>query len=188
MRIYLVRHPKPIVASDTCYGRSDLAVSPQECARVAAPLISTLPQGVPLYSSPLRRCADLARGIADALDCAPIIFDARLAEMDFGAWELRPWSDIARADIDAWVSDIAAYRPGGGESVMQMAQRVCAFYDDLARQRHACAIVVCHAGTIRLSLAYQRGLSVADMATQAARTPHGVAYGEVLAFELRDPE
>ena len=27
MRLYLVRHPKPVVAPNTCYGRSDLAVA-----------------------------------------------------------------------------------------------------------------------------------------------------------------
>ena len=186
MRLYLIRHPKPIVAPDTCYGSSDLAIAPQEHARVSEALISTLPKGIPIYSSPLRRCAELAQAIADALGCAPVIFDARLVEMHFGDWELRAWSDISRMEIDAWASDMVAYRPGGGESVIQMAQRVRAFHDDLLRQRIECAIVVCHAGTIRLSLACQRGLSLAEMASHAAQTPHSIAFGEVLALDLQD--
>lgn len=183
MRLYLVRHPRPIVALDTCYGRTDLAVAPQEQVRVSSALAPTLPKGAALFSSPLQRCAELADSLADALGCAPVIHDARLVEMNFGDWELRSWNDIPRAEIDAWTNDMAQYRPGGGESVVQMAVRVRAFHDDLIRQRQDCAIVVCHAGTIRLLLACQRGLSTVEMALYAARTPHRIAYGGVIVLD-----
>ena len=44
-------------------------------------------------------------------------FDARLAELDFGHWEMQSWDGIPRAEVDAWAADVAHYRPGGGESV-----------------------------------------------------------------------
>src|SRR5206468_1510414 len=106
--------------------------------------------------SPLRRCADLAA----LLPCASRHVDVRLAEIDFGRWEMRPWDDIPRAEIDAWATDVAAYRPGGGESVLQMAARVGAFYDELLRKPYTGAIVVCHAGTMRLLAARHAGLSL----------------------------
>jgi alpha-ribazole phosphatase len=183
MRLYLVRHPKPIVASNTCYGRTDLAVSPQEQARVAAALLPVLPRGVPLFSSPLRRCAGLAEQLAGPLACSSLLFDERLAEIDFGTWEDRCWDTIARAEIDAWADDMAGYRPGGGESVLQMAQRVRAFHADLLQSGPHCAIVICHAGTIRLLLAHRGGLPLSELALHAAQTPHNIDYGAVITLD-----
>lgn len=182
MRLHLVRHPKPIVAPNTCYGRSDLAVAPQEHARVAAALLPLLPKGVPLFSSPLRRCAELAEHVADPLACTSVRFDERLAEIDFGVWEGRSWDTIARAEIDAWTEDMTGYRPGGGESVLQMAQRVRAFHADLLQSGPDCAIVICHAGTIRLLLAHRPGLTLSEIALHAAQTPHNIDYGAVITL------
>jgi alpha-ribazole phosphatase len=183
MRLYLVRHPKPQVAADVCYGSTDLAVAEQELRRALFSLLPDLPQGVPLFSSPLQRCAELADRIAAAYGGAAVTYDARLAEMHFGAWELRPWRDIARAEIDAWADDLIGYRPGGGENVLQMAQRVRAFHDDVMRLPLESAIVVCHAGTIRLLLACRRALPLAGMALYAAQMRHQINYGEVIRVD-----
>lgn len=182
MHLYLVRHPQPLVASDVCYGSTDLAVAPQEHARVASALTATLPKGVALFSSPLRRCAELAERLVSPLGCAMPKLDARLVEMHFGAWELRTWNDIARCEIDAWANNLVAYRPGGGESVMQMAERVRAFHADVLLTQQDC-IVICHAGTIRMLLACQRNLSPAEMAQYAAQEQHKIAYGEVIVLD-----
>jgi alpha-ribazole phosphatase len=182
MRLYLIRHPQPLVESGICYGSSDVAVAAQECLRVSQALLSILPKGLRLISSPLRRCAELTAKIVDAINCESIDFDDRLVEMHFGDWELRAWDDIPRAEIDAWAADPATYRPGGGESVLQMAQRVCSFYDDLRLLRQD-SIVVCHAGTIRLLLACQRGLSPTEMAHYAAQNPHKITYGECIILD-----
>jgi alpha-ribazole phosphatase len=176
MRLWLVRHPRPIIAPGICYGRSDLAVDPLEQARVAAALRPQLPEGAPLYSSPLQRCA----GLAAALDRGAVILDERLAEIDFGSWELRPWDDIGRAEVDAWAADTGGYRPGGGESVLQMAVRIAAFHDALLAARTPCAVVICHAGAIRLLRERARGLSVPEMARTAAASAHRIAYGELV--------
>jgi len=179
MRLLLVRHPQPLVAPGICYGSTDLAVAPDQLARVLTALSASLPKDVPLFSSPLRRCAELAA----SLECASRTFDARLVEMNFGLWEMRRWDDIPRPEIDAWAGDVAAYRPGGGESVLQMAERVAAFYADLSHLRHKHIIVICHAGTIRLLAACQAGLSLPDMASHAARTRHKIAYGETIILD-----
>ncbi|WP_317204221.1 histidine phosphatase family protein [Janthinobacterium sp.] len=179
MRLILVRHPQPLVAPGLCYGSTDLAVAPQELERVRAAIAPTLPADAPLFSSPLRRCAELAA----RLPRSSLSIDARLAEIDFGLWEMRAWDDIPRAEIDAWAADTSGYRPGGGESVLQMATRVAAFHDALLRRRHASAVVVCHAGSMRLLAARHAGLSVPAMALQAAATPHRIAYGQCLILD-----
>lgn len=179
MRLILVRHPQPMVAPGLCYGSTDLAPEPQELARVLASLRRTLPPDAALFSSPLRRCAELAR----QLPYASLTVDARLVELDFGDWEMRDWDHIPRAEIDAWAADVSGYHPGGGDSVLRMAERVAAFYADLLRLKHSCVIIICHAGTIRLLSACQAGLTPPDMARQAAASAHSIAYGASLILE-----
>jgi alpha-ribazole phosphatase len=178
MRLHLVRHLAPQVASGVCYGRTDLDVDPALEAAALPALRLALPRGVPLISSPLRRCASLAAGL-----CSEVRLDARLAELDFGAWEMRSWEDIARVEVDAWAADVVRYRPGGGENVLAMARRVNDFYDDMKASHLAAAIVVCHAGAIRLLLARQRGSDPECMAREAAELPHPIAYGEVVIID-----
>jgi alpha-ribazole phosphatase len=180
MQLILVRHPPTLVAQGVCYGASDVPVALEELARVGARLSASLPRDVPLFSSPLRRCAELA----SRLGAASVSFDARLAEMDFGAWELRLWDDIARTEIDAWAADIVDYRPGGGESVLQVLTRVHSFVDELQRQRLGQAIIVCHAGIMRLIAAMGAGLPLPDTARLAARSPHQIAYGAILTLDI----
>jgi alpha-ribazole phosphatase len=179
MRLYAVRHLAPDVDAGVCYGRTDLAIAPGLLARDLPRLRASLPAEAPLFSSPLRRCA----AIAEALGGATVQYDARLAELDFGSWEMRRWSDIERASIDAWVADMAGYRPGGGDSVNAMAHRVAAFYDERLRDRAPAATVICHAGTIRLLLARARGLDPQAMALEAAQHPHAIAYGETVLID-----
>lgn len=176
MQLILVRHPPPLVASGVCYGRTDLAVSPEQLEQTLTALRASLPSGLPLYSSPLRRCA----GLAASLSPAPI-YDDRLVEMDFGSWEMQPWDAIPRAGIDAWAEDVVHYQPGGGESVLRMAQRIAAFHADLQRQLGGgSAVVVCHAGAMRLLSACHGGMAPAEMALHAARAAHNIPYGSTL--------
>lgn len=182
MRLYLIRHPQPLIAKDICYGRSDVAVAPSEQARVVAALLASAPKGVQWFASPLRRCAELATQLVDGLGNAAVSFDARLMEMHFGNLELRAWDTISRAEIDAWANDPIRYQPGGGESVLQMAQRVRTFYDELKLLQQDCA-VICHAGTIRLLLACQRDTSLAAIAQCAVQTRHKIAYGEMIILD-----
>lgn len=152
---------------------------------MAAALAQVLPKGLPVFSSPAKRCSELADRLAAMLGSPAVMHDARLTEMHFGAWEMRAWDAIPRAEIDAWSKDLIAYRPGGGESVMQIAQRVRAFHENIRRQSEhgAAAVVVCHAGTIRLLLACQRGLTLAELALHAAQARHQIAYGEMIVLD-----
>ena len=148
MILYLVRHPQPKIDPGICYGSLD--VEAENAQAVAERLRTELPPGLPVWSSPLRRCRDLA----ERLHPAPV-FDARLQEMDFGAWEGRPWDAIPRAEIDAWAADVAGYAPPGGESPHALQRRALEFVAGLAVAE---AVIVTHAGVIRTLLAHRRGL------------------------------
>jgi alpha-ribazole phosphatase len=177
--LYLVRHPQPDVAPGLCYGASDVPVLDAELARVHATLVAQdLPGDLPTYSSPLRRCALLAERLAPGR----VTLDARLVEMDFGTWELRSWSAIPRGDVDAWTADLLHYRPGGAENVFDVARRVHAFVNDLAAPS---ALVICHAGTIRLLTALHGGEPLEHAALRAAHAPHRIGYGDLVVLKDR---
>lgn len=147
MRLFLIRHPQPAVPPGICYGATDLplAEDPAGHAAVLAPL---LPADAPLYSSPLQRC----RRLAERLHPTPIV-DARLAELDFGDWEMRPWESLDRTLLDAWAADPFHFRPPGGESVATLRARVADFLAGLPGE----AVVVAHAGVIKVCAALLAG-------------------------------
>jgi alpha-ribazole phosphatase len=180
MRLFLVRHPRPLVAEGVCYGSTDLEPDPHDLARVQAALRSALPGQALLFSSPMRRCADLAR----RLGYPEVVIDARLAELHFGDWEMQAWDAIPRDQIDAWADALVDHRPGGGESVLQMAVRLADFYAHAAQLPNEDIVVICHAGSIRLLRALHAGLPPREAALQAAGAPHMIGYGETLVLEL----
>jgi len=146
--LHLIRHPKPVVEAGICYGRLDLEA--ENTAEVAERLCAEVPLGLPVWSSPLRRC----RALAEHLHPAPQL-DERLVEMDFGCWEGVRWDNVPRAELDAWAADIAGYAPPGGESPLMLQRRALDFVAGLAVPE---AVIVTHAGVIRTLLAYWQNL------------------------------
>jgi alpha-ribazole phosphatase len=147
MDLILLRHLVPLVAPGVCYGRADVpAPAPTEAE--LARLVAAFPPGIAaIAASPLSRCRSLAEPLAACLGLA-LAIDARLAEIDFGRWELRPWDDIPRAEIDAWAADVTGARPHGGESVADMMARVGAFLEE-RRDGPGPLLLVTHQGVVR---------------------------------------
>ena len=148
MILHLIRHPKPRITTGICYCQLDLAT--ENSADVTKKLRLELPSDLPVWSSPLLRCRELAKH----LHSQPL-FDERLAEMNFGEWEGQPWNDIPRTQLDAWAADVAGYAPPGGESPLSLQRRALAFVADLKVPE---AVIVTHAGIIRTLLAHWQGL------------------------------
>ena len=150
MELYLMRHPAVAVAAGICYGQTDVppCAGYEELVRQAAARLPD-PTGLRVYSSPLRRCQVVARMLAD--DGSPVT-DPDLLELHFGDWENRPWSEIPRAQIDAWADDFEHYPPPGGESVAAFLTRIRAFVARI-RERDEDCLVVGHTGWIRFLLA-----------------------------------
>lgn len=152
MQLFLIRHPRPLLAPGVCYGQLD--VDAEDPEPLAARLRSLLPVGTPLIASPLGR----ARALAEALQ-PQALFDRRLMEIDFGEWEGRRWEHIDRALLDAWAADLRHFIPPGGESVAMLQARVLDFVAGLRGQRFA---LVTHAGVIRALLGHWRQLPVSE--------------------------
>jgi len=65
-----------------------------------------------------------------------------------------------------------------------MAARVDAFLGDLLREQHEAAVIICHAGTIRLLSALQARLPLEETALLAARSAHKIAYGATVVVDF----
>ena len=63
-----------------------------------------------------------------------------------GAWDGRPWSEIAHREVDAWQADLLHHAPGGGEPLAALAARVWAFVAGSAGHPGAPRLLVSHGG------------------------------------------
>ena len=152
MQLYLIRHTRPDIASNRCYGQSDIGLADSfhdEFRRIVDR--ENFPSSFDCaYSSPLRRCLSLAHRLTS--DSCEV--DSRLQELSFGDWELREWERINRQELDRWADDIVRQRPPGGESLQELYQRTEDFLEDIARRSEQTVAAVTHAGVIRCAWAY----------------------------------
>jgi alpha-ribazole phosphatase len=179
MQLYLVRHPLPVDAVGTCYGRADLSVAPDTLAAAAASIRTQIPKQVleeaEIFTSPLSRCRLLACELA-----APREPKATedLLEMSFGRWEGLPWESVPRDELDAWAGDVWRYRPGRGESAAMLARRWRRWSIQVLDSGKAMAVAVTHAGFIRVALACAGGLNAQQFASNF------IAFGSVHRIDL----
>jgi alpha-ribazole phosphatase len=159
MKIALLRHPRPLIDRGICYGRLDIPVHPD--APLAADI--SLAGASRVWTSPARRCRVLAEVIAAAFTL-PLTVDARLQELDFGAWEGMPWDDVPRADLDRWASSPLTFAPPGGESASSLISRIRDFTATLQADGVDCA-VVSHGGPLKILSAILDGQPI-DLLTE----------------------
>ena len=174
MQVFLIRHPRPLIAEGICYGCLD--VDCEDPAPIAARLRAELPAGTPIISSPLQR----ARKLAEAID-AEARCDSRLREIDFGCGEGQRWDAIDRTLLDAWAADMRDFCLHGGESVRQLEARVIDFACWLAASGLPRVALVAHAGVLRALSGYWRNLPL-DAWTQLP-----FAFGGLTEIEVTTP-
>jgi broad specificity phosphatase PhoE len=120
-----------------------------------------------VYTSDLERARETAEIIAAALHL-PVNSDARLREIHQGEWEGQLVQVIQARYAGLWQQrsvDPAGVRPPGGETVGEVALRVYAALDEIARLHPGLsALVVSH------------GLAIATAICSARAIPVGMAY------------
>ena len=120
-----------------------------------------------LISSPLARAVATAEILAPAVG-ATVETDARLTELDYGAWEGLTVEEIdARfpGARDLYEIDPAMHNVGGGESGIEVAARVSDLIDSLlswglADDRDRTALLVGHSSVNRVLLALVMGVEL----------------------------
>lgn len=163
MNLYLVRHTAPDILPGICYGQTDIAVA-ESYAHDAEVVLAKLSGITPaaIYTSPLKRCSQLAIDIAARANCS-VRHDPRLMELHFGDWEQMAWNDIPRGLVDVWAEDHVMLAPPAGESFHALSLRVQEFFQEMGVNHEGEDIVVLtHAGVIRAMLSYALNLSLVD--------------------------
>ena len=154
VRLFLLRHG-PTTAPAGCFaGSTDLPLSGQGLEGLPA-LLPHL-QGVEKwYCSPLRRaCQTLEHLRTQGCRIEQPLYDTRLREIDFGAWELKTFAEIAAAAperIAAWQEDYEGFVFPKGEAVADFLCRTREILTVLAASGHQVAAVT-HGGVIRAML------------------------------------
>ena len=146
--ITLVRHPA-VDAAGRCYGRTDVPLADAGSVRPLAARLAG--SGGTVWTSPSTRC----RCVAEALGAYRV--EARLVELDFGAWEGRDWGEVSRPALDAWAADPWGFAPPGGETGHALVLRVQAFHRDLPPGNH---VVISHGGPLKVLVALIEGRPV----------------------------
>jgi alpha-ribazole phosphatase len=150
--IYLIRHTTPLVVKGTCYGQSDLDITPT-FEQEAIIIKNVLPPNIEVvYSSPLQRCSKLANFL---FNNATIIHEPKLMELHCGDWEMQNWDDIPKHEIDPWMNDFVNVQIPNGESYTMLYDRIVGEFDKVAaaHQNEKVAIVA-HGGVLRSILSY----------------------------------
>ena len=151
------RHPRARGAAGRCIGQTDLPVDPRKAKRLAHRIRAVARRedlARVVTVSALRRARDVGRWLARW--GWQVHVDARLNELDFGAWDGLPWSAIAWNDVQAWQDDLLNHAPGGGESLAALAARVRSF---LAEPAPAVQLGVTHGGGLTAWLHVPTGVT-----------------------------
>ena len=108
-----------------------------------------------VYSSDLPRAFQTAEHIALAFDL-PVVTDARFREINGGAWERKQFDclqDMYPEEFAVWKTDLGNARCTGGESVMELTDRVYAGICALARANPGkCIVITTHATPMRAAI------------------------------------
>lgn len=169
MEIYLIRHTTPVLTSGLIYGRTEVLLTEtfdQELILIKQKLPEKFDA---IYCSPSLRCIALAEQIN-----SKFITDIRLTELNFGDWEGKTWDTVNQIQLQLWMDDFVNVCVPGGESMVQMHDRVKEFWQELTAKSEQKVAIVTHAGVIRLILAIVKEIAL-DKVFEIK-----VGYGEVI--------
>lgn len=162
-RILLVRHAAHSHLGNTLSGRAGSVPLSSEGLDQARRLASRL-EVEPVdevQASPVRRAQETARAIAGSRKLKPVTKDA-LDEVNFGDWSGKSFEQLAADPAwEHWNTRRAEARAPGGESMIEVQQRMLAHIREVARR---CAgkvvVMVTHCDVIRAAIAAILGLSL----------------------------
>lgn len=156
MKIYWIRHGKTQQnEKNNYYGKLDVRLT-QEGIQEIKDIQTSFNDCINVYTSPAAR----------AIETAGILFsnlyfkvDARLLERHMGIFEGMQYEDIEKKypyECKMWNTHWQDYCIPEGESARMQYDRVVNFIKELESIGED-AIVVCHAGTIRMAICYMLG-------------------------------
>ena len=137
-----------------------------------------------IYSSPLSRAVATATPLALAVSL-PIQKRDELAELDYGQWDGMTADEVAvrfHIEHERWTADPAWNPPTGGETAVQLAQRMTTAIEEIdATHADGNILVVSHKASIRVALCALLGVDVGRF-----RYRFGCPVGSVSIVEFGD--
>jgi broad specificity phosphatase PhoE len=168
--LILVRHGESVAnAQGLLLGRADAALTPKGIVQAATVGQLLRHPVLDLRSSPLSRARDTAALLAADVPMAdvPIEVDERWVEVDYGAYDGQPLSDVPADIWQQWQHD-PGFRPPGGESLAEVDARVAGACDELfstdglgARASGGDVVVVSHVTPIKAAVSWALGAGIA---------------------------
>lgn len=164
VRLLLIRHAATAwTAQGRFQGQTDVPLSSHGRRQVAALAQRLVTETLHrLYASDLQRAWETAQAIATP-HALRVQAEPRLREMAFGHWEGLTYAEIQQRDapaLAAWERDQLHIAPPGGETLLQMAERVRAAYASIvAAGQDQTVGVIAHGGSLQLLLCLVLGLS-----------------------------
>jgi len=146
--------------------------------------ISDQPPWDVIVSSPLARCLDFARALAEKADI-PCIVEDTMKEIGFGVWEGLTPEEILADDSEAlnhFYTDPVNNRPEGAEGLEAFSKRVWNAYQAIAethKDKHI--LIVGHAGVSRAIAANVLQMSLDDVYSRL-----GVEYASIISTVINE--
>jgi broad specificity phosphatase PhoE len=170
LTVLLTRHGHTVRSEPEQYLGQRVGASLSERGRRDVAALADRLGGIPIdriVSSPLARAIESAQIIAGN---RPVETDARLTELDYGAWEGLTIEEIERrfpGEYELYDAHPALHHVGGGESGEQVAARVGALIDDLlawwaGSGGDRTCVLVGHSSLNRVLLAVVMGVPLDD--------------------------
>jgi broad specificity phosphatase PhoE len=184
-RILLARHGETAAKRRRLFlGRSELQLN--EAGRAQAERLADAVAGaglVRLYASPSGRTMHTAAIVGSRIGLSTIA-DERLVETHKGRWERRRRDEVKARErhvYDALRRAPHRFRYPGGEALHEHQHRVRAALEDIARGPLP-ALIVCHAGTIRVALALGLAGGIAEAREISVPNAEPIVFDERLVL------
>lgn len=179
-KLYFARHGQTVWnAENKICGITDVALTAlgHEQAEELGRLIAAKGYKIDeILHSPLIRAAETARHIHE-ITGIPMRVEPRLKEQNYGDWESTPRDGAAFQAAKAQFVN----RYGGGESMMQMAQRIYNLLDELkAQSGEKSYLLVAHNGIARIVQSYFYDMTNEEFAA------FGIGNCQAVEYEWRE--
>jgi probable phosphomutase (TIGR03848 family) len=164
--LILVRHGETDVIGKRLTGRITgihINATGRNQANAIAEKLKTASIGA-IFSSPLERAMETARPLSEIIGI-PISPHSGLTEINFGAWQGRPYKQLTKLKLWETVhTSPSKVTFPAGESFISAQQRIVASLEEIASAMGESDLAVCfsHCDPIRLALAYFLNMALDD--------------------------
>ena len=179
--IDVIRHGEPVGGRRYRGYSVDDPLTEKGWAQMRAAMPAS-PQWQHIVSSPLKRCLDFSKQLANDLQI-PCTIEENMKEIGFGSWEGKTPDEIVAEDseaLDHFYKDPVNNRPDGAEPLDTFSERVWnAYLQILEEHRAKHVLIVAHAGVARAITANILNMSLDDVYSQLR-----IEYGAIISSSI----